>query len=192
MSAIETIATYGKARILLGDDFIQPEELEAKHFGRAYSEEQLNWFRETLPSEEVLKWCRDNGYVLIAGPNRPIAYARTYAKCAKPDEANTHWIMLRKEPVPGSASKNWSEQQALLTETEATPNAAEVVWCLTTYRVVRGIYLLPNVSVRTSSFASDGQRVIVGNFDVTGVHIDYCEDDSRYTDVRLSATRKHN
>ncbi len=190
MSTTATIPTYGKARILLGEDFIQPEELEAKGFGRAYSKEQLDKFRDTMPSEEVLKWCCDSACVLIAGPSYPIAYARTYAKFAKPDEADTHWIMLRKEPVPGSASKNWSEQQALLSEAEVTPNAAEVVWCLTAYRAVRGMYLLPNVSVRTSSLASEGQRVIVGNFDIKGVHIDYCGDDSRYFDVRLAAARK--
>ncbi len=190
MSATETIPTYGKAHILLGEDFIQPEVLEAKHFGRTYSKEQLDQFRDTVPSEVVLKWCRDNAYVLIAGPNRPVAYARTYAKFAKPDEADTHWIMLRKEPVTGSASKSWGEQQTLLSENEVVPNAAEVVWCLTAYRAVRGMYLLPNVSVRTSSLASDGQRVIVGNFDVKGVHIDYCGDDSRYYDVRLASARK--
>lgn len=68
--------------------------------------------------------------------------------------------MLRKEPVQGSTSKNWNEQQALLSENEVTPNVAEVAWCVTTYKAVRNTHLLPSVYVRTSSLDSGGRRVL--------------------------------
>lgn len=156
--------------------------------GIVYTDEQLSQFGDTVPSQEALEWCRDNGYILIAGPNRPMSLLEVrslkkdyfYSKeggwyfeqaVAQNDKAETRWIMLRKEPVPQSTSKNWNEQQALLSEDEVTPNVAEVAWCVTTYKAVRNTYLLSSVYVRTSSLDSDGDRVFVGSFGAKGLSV---------------------
>ena len=171
---------YDLARTILGKDFISPEEI-TKSRGVVYTKDQLAKFGETLPSQEVLVWCRDNGYMVVAGPNKPMSlleirdlkseylysktggwYAESKETFSRNDKADTRWIMVRKEPVAESASETWDEQQALLTEVEVTPNAAEVVWVVTTYKAVRGVYLFPNVYVRTSSLGSGGYRVYVG------------------------------
>jgi hypothetical protein len=174
---------YDLARTILGKDFISPEEV-TKSRGIVYTDDQLAKFGDTLPSQEVLVWCRDNGYMVVAGPNKPMSlleirdlkseylYSKTggwYAKSkeafSRSDKADTRWIMVRKEPVPESIRKTWSEQQALLSKVEVTPNVAEVVWAVTTYKAVRGVYLLPSIYVRTSSLDSGGRHVVVGRFD---------------------------
>ena len=200
MNALVTL--YASAQRILGKDFISPEEI-AEHRRMYYTEEQLEQFEQSLPSMEVLEWCRDNGYMLIAGPNRPMSFLEVRSlnknyfylrgsvqNFAEIDKAETRWIMLRKEPVQGSTSKNWSEQQALLSETEVTPNVAEVTWCVTTYKVVRNVYLFPRIFVRTSSLGPDGDRILIGGFGVGGLGVDDFGDDGRIHLIGLSAARK--
>ncbi len=198
---------YDLARTILGKDFISPEEVAKSRKGVAYTDDQLSQFSDTVPSQEMLEWCRDNGYMVVAGPNRPMSllevralrkdhfYSKEggwYAEQAfvQNDKVETRWIMLRKEPVPQSTSKNWNEQQALLSADEVTPNVSEVTWCVTTYKAVRNIYLLPSIYVRTSSLDSDGDRVYVGHFDAEGLDVDYYWDGVRHGNLGLSGGRK--
>lgn len=201
------VPDYDLARAILGKDFISPEEVAKSRKGVVYTDDQLAQFGDTVPSQEVLEWCRDNGYMVVAGPAKPMSmleirdlrsdyfYSKKggwYAEraFARDDKADTRWIMLRKEPVPESTSKNWGEQQALLSDNEITPNAAEVVWCVTTYKAVRNVYLLPSIYVRTSSLDSDGHRVHVGYFVAEGLCVSSWHDDLRSGDIGLSAARK--
>lgn len=198
---------YELVRTILGKDFISPEDIMKSRKSVVYTDDQLSQFGDTMPSQEVLEWCRDNGSMLIAGPNRPLSlleirslksdcfYSKrdcSYAEqaFAQNDKVETCWIMLRKEPVPQSTSKNWNGQQALLSEAEVTPNVAEVAWCVTTYKDVRNAYLLPSVYVRTSSLSSDGRRVLVGSFDASGLSVSFCWGSRSYGHIGLSAARK--
>jgi len=52
---------------VLGDDFISPEKV-AEVRGVSYSSEQLKQLADTLPTQEQLQWCKENGYALVAGP----------------------------------------------------------------------------------------------------------------------------
>jgi hypothetical protein len=70
------------------------------------------------------------------------------------------------------------------------PNVAEAGWCRTTYKAVRGVYLLPNLYVRTSSVGSDGHRVYVGDFDAGGLGVSFYWGDYRNFYVGVSASRK--
>ena len=202
------------ARTILGRDFISPEDIMKSCKGVVYTDEQLSQFHDTTPSQEVLEWCRDNGYILIAGPNRPMSLLEIrslknnyfpksdhiYSQedgCwyedegfARNDKVETGWIMVLKEPVPQSTSMKWNEQQGLLSETEVTPNVAEVAWCLTTYKAVRNTYLLPTVYVRTSSIDSNSYRVDIGYFTAKGLDLLNCSDDRNLENLGLSAARK--
>lgn len=199
--------SYDLARHILGNDFISPKEVMSARDGVVYTDKQLTQFGETVPSQEVLEWCRDNGYMLVAGPNRPMSLLEVralrkdyfYSKevgwyaeqaFARNDKAETRWIMLRKEPVPQSTSKNWNEQQALLSDDEVTPNVAEVAWCVTTYKAVRNTYLLPSFYVRTSSLDSGGRHVDVYTIAAEGLGVDNCWGDNRFGDLGVSAARK--
>ena len=204
-------SNYDLARTILGKDFISPEQI-AKSCKLVYTDEQLATFGDTLPAQDVLEWCRENGYILVAGPPRAISlleirdlqpnyfyskqggwYAESKEVFSRRDRAATAWIMLRKESVPESQRKSWDKQQTLLSEFEIVPNAAETAWAITTYKAVRGVYLLPNVYVRTSSLDSVGDRVSVGGFDEGGLSVGNGRwDVYRSGDLGLSSARKSN
>ena len=199
---------YDVAKSVLGKDFISPEEI-AKARDLVYTDEQLATFGETLPTLEVLEWCRDNGMMLVAGPPKAMSlleiralkpayfyskdggwYAEDAEAFSRNDKAEPVWIALRKEPVTGSLDKNWAKQNALVVAPMVVPNAAEVVWGLTTYRALWGTRLLPNVYVRTSSCDSIGNRVYVGYFDSDGLDVNFYWDNDRDDNLGVSAARK--
>lgn len=204
--------SYDDVRAILGKDFITPEEIAtARKLTYTYNEDQLQHFADTLPSEEELLWLRDNGFMLVAGPsiqmsllevrsiNNKLFYAETegwYAnereKFARDENVNCEWLMLRKTPVANSTSKTWNDQQKLISEVEFVPNAAEVCWALTTFKEVRGEYLLPNIYVRTSSVDADGYRVCVGGFVGDGLDVSGCSDDGCSGGLGVASARKRN
>ncbi len=203
------VPDYALAREILGDDFIAPEEI-AEARGLAYTDEQIKELGSSLPSQEVLEWCRDNDCMLVAGPPKAKSlldirdlerdyfyskrggwYADEAEAFARNDKVYCRWLIIRKTPVENSTNKNWDEQQALLSDVEITPNIAELVWALTTYKAVRDIYLLPSLYVRTSSVDSVGSRVYVGIFDRHGLCVVLLWiDDDRDSDLGVSAARK--
>jgi hypothetical protein len=200
---------YELASAILGKDFITPEEIVSARPGIVYTEAQLEEFESTLPPREELDWLRENGFMLVAGPPRPMSlleirdirneylhsktggwYSNDKEKFSRDHKATTKWLKLRKGPVPNSTRKNWNEQQPLLSDVEYVPNAAEAVWGVTSYKAVRGVYLLPNVCVWTSSLDSDGLRIYVGYFDAKGLNVHYYWDDLRYDVLGLVSARK--
>ena len=99
--------------------------------------------------------------------------------------------MIRKELVPGSFSKNWEEQQELLIKgVEITPNVAEVAWCVTAYKAIRGVYLLWTFYVRTSSLDSEGRPVYLGCFTDEGLFVGSEWDYARDFHFGVSSRRK--
>lgn len=206
MSLTKTSASYDHARILLGDDFIPPEEVKDNRSGIDYSQEQLNQFQDTMPSIDVLMWCRDNNYILVAGPPKEMSILETFdlqpeyffwkdrsrytnRKFVPIDKVGTGWILLSREPVHDSIKATWEHQQALLRDFETIPNATELIWCITTYKAVRNTYLLPTNFVRTSSRDLDGHRIIVGQ-SATGLQMYMFWDNMRDVYVGVASNRK--
>lgn len=200
---------YTVARQILGKDFIAPEEIAAVRGGITYNPEQLLELGDTVPSTEVLEWCRDNGFMVVAGPSRPMSlldirelershfyfktegwYANPNEVFARNDKAICRWLLIRKEPISGSTSKTWDEQTKLLSDLEAVPNVAEQVWTMTTYKAVRGIYPLSSIYVRTSSVGSGGGRVHVGRFDGDGLSVFSWSGHDRRGFLGVSSSRK--
>ena len=187
---------YTLAQSILGADFITPEEVSKARTSIVYTDEQITALAESLPSEDVLKWCKDNGYAVMPAPPTAMSlldvrelqsghfYRKTrgwYAdqKFAREDKTSFGWLAIRKTPVPNSTSKNWKEQGKLLSALEHVPNAAEMGWFITTYFEVRGVRLFEGIYVRTSSLDSDGSRVDVGYFGSEGLYVIYWHDDIR-------------
>jgi len=180
---------HNRAKLILGKDFITTEEIsQARNL--AYNDEQLKMFADTLPSEEDIIWLRDNNYALVAGPPNPMSlieirdmkpeyfytktggwYSESKEEFSRNDKVLPAWLGLRKNPVPNSTSKNWDEQNSLLTKVERVPNSAETAWGITTYKAVCKIYLLKSIYVRTSSVPSGGDRVFLGCFDSDGFDV---------------------
>ena len=198
---------YGLAQSILGADFITPEEVTKARPSIVYTAEQITALAESLPSEDVLKWCKENGYAVMPAPPtamstldvREIQSAHFYSKTggwyadqkfAREDKTSFGWLLIKKTPVSNSTSKTWNEQNKLLSALEKVPNAAEMCWFITTYFEVRGVRLFEGVYVRTSSLDSVGHRVDVGFFDSDGLIVSYYWDGRRHDFLGVSAARK--
>jgi hypothetical protein len=198
---------YAIAQSILGNDFITPEEVAKTRPGIVYTDEQIATLASTLPSADMLRWCKDNGYAVMPAPPtalslldvRTLATGNFYSKTggwyadqefASKDKTTFGWLAIRKTPVPNSTNRTWSDQEKLLSGVESVPNAAEMSWFITTYFAVRGVRLFANVYVRTSSLDSDGYHVSVGYFDAGGLYVDYWHDDYRHSSIGVSSARK--
>ncbi len=199
--------SYTLARSILGDDLITPEEIMRSRDGVSYTRQQRSQFRETIPPKEVLEWGRDNGYMLVAGPGRPMSlleirelnrdyfYAQGRAwyeefAFSQEKKVGPEWIMLRKEPAPRTFSKHWNDQLGTLTQNEAPATAVEVVWGLTTYKAVRDVYLLSSrIFTRTDDMVLS-RRVNLGHFDEDGLRLNNDRDGTRDGLFGLSPVRK--
>lgn len=197
------------ARLILGDDYITPEEV-ANAYGTSYTDEQLEHFADTLPDTQTILWLRANGYMLIAGPptemnllevwelDNKLFYSKTEGWWSESNQtfsredkvACGEWLAIRKDEVPNSFSKTWKEQQDLLGEDEHVPNAPEVSYAVTAYFKARDIYLLRGKYVRTSSVSADGDRVYVGLFDGGGLSVNDFWSGDRGSDIGVSSARK--
>jgi len=200
------VPEYELARTILGKDFIPPERIMRSCKGIAYTNKQLAQFKKTVPAREILEWCRDNNFMLIAGPDRPMSFLEInvmrsnyfyfgksgfYAdrNFSQKDKVETKWHMICKVPAPESVLKSWEEQQDTISDVETVPNVAEFTWAITTYKKIRGVYLFHKFYVRTSSLDLDGNHISVGNFDKRGMFIDAIRDGLRFGLLGLSVTR---
>ncbi len=197
---------YRLAQSILGADFITPEEVTKARGAIVYTVEQITALAG-LPSEDVLKWCKDNGYAVMPAPPtamstldvREIQSAHFNSKTggwyadqkfAHEDKTSFGWLLIKKTPVSNSTGKTWNDQNKLLSALEKAPNAAEMGWFITTYFEVRCIRLFEGVCVRTSSLGSGGGRVVVGGFDSGGLYVSNAWFDNHGDDFGLSAARK--
>ncbi len=204
------LSRYKFATATLEGDFIGPQEIAAARPGVTYSRQQLKTFEDTLPICDEIVWLRDNGFMLVAGPPEPMSllgirelnpeyffprtrgwYYSERERFSRDEKATTKWLKLRKGPLPGSTDKSWNEQIALLSDVEYVPNDAEVEWGITAYKAVRGVYLLPNVLVRTASRDGVVQgHVYMGYFAEQGLHISGYWDASRSVPLGIASARK--
>ncbi|MFZ2253479.1 MAG: hypothetical protein WAW13_04940 [Minisyncoccia bacterium] len=195
------------ARSILGADFITPEEVTKARPHIVYQGDQITALAESLPPQDLLKWCKDNGYAVIPAPPtamsmldvREIQPAHFYSKMggwyaeqkfAHKDRTSFGWLVLKKTPVANSTSKNWDEQNKLLSSLECVPNAAEMSWFITIYFEVCGVRLFEDVYVRTSSIDSGCGRVRIGVFNAGGLHVNNNWDDDCSRTLGLSSSMK--
>ena len=132
-------SNYDLARTILGKEFISPDEVELVR-NITYGDELQQYFSRTLPSEEVLLWLRDNGFVLIPGPSYPMSVLQIHGlsqesfydhqpcwwnnnqQFASDEKVTAQWLMLYKvDGVP-------AYRRYLLQDTKRVPNAADVCW----------------------------------------------------------------
>ncbi|MFA5996532.1 MAG: hypothetical protein WC790_02320 [Candidatus Paceibacterota bacterium] len=201
------VPVYALAKSILGGDFITVGEIMAARPDITYSFEQVAKLAATIPSEDVLRSLKENGYGLMPRPPKAISlldirstrpsyfYSRTggwYADqaFARDDMTGSGWLAIKKTPVNGSLSKNWDEQNKLLSNVEQVPNVVEMSWFITIFFDVRGVRPFEKVYVRTNSLGSGGTRVYVGFFDVEGLGINDDLDDDRDDHLGLASARK--
>lgn len=163
---------YDRARLILGLDLLTPQEVMTA-CGTVYTADQLQLLADTLPTVEELQLLKQDGYLLV-----PDCYDPTM-----------RWLKVPKTIYwPGSLNKNWDEQVTLVSVNHYVLNTPDVVWILKAYRAVRGIWLLSEHYVRTSSVRPNG-HLAPGLFHEHGADINGCPDDIRTSHLGIAIAR---
>jgi hypothetical protein len=152
-------------------------------------------------SQELLMDCRQT-HVLVAcarvslmglRARVPDAFYFKRAWYATEDFAKqplrARWRLLRKEPVPGTTSKTWDRQVAVLRADETTPGVCEMALAILLHYLETGERLFSTVYARTSDVDSNGRRVGLGRFGRDGLRIRSWGDHPDYY-VGLAGVRK--
>lgn len=113
-------------REIMGEDIIFPQEV-ATAFNIKYSEEDLRKFEVNMPSQATLRWCKESGFAVVAGPPTPttlsalrsmqvsaafpelfdetinkagLVYMRSFATGEdKEGEVRSDWLIIRKNTL---------------------------------------------------------------------------------------------
>ena len=199
----EPSTSQKRAREIMGRNIFGIEEA-IKHFGVNPSKRDLAYMAEVPFSEEVLSACKDTHVLVAVFPmsildirgkvERGFFYSyedawynkQAFAK----DKGAMGWQLVRKTPVENSTSKNWNEQQALLSKDEETPKAQVMVYTIIGHYLATGERLFDKLYVRCVDLDSDGRRVRVGRFGAGGLLVDVWDDGDRNGYIGLSSARK--
>lgn len=188
--------SLAEAKAIMGNNFHNPEGW-AKACGFRLSKAHKEIFAGVPFSAELPNLVKDT-HILV--PILKLSVMQLHAKhnalfYSKEDpwysaeefateQADVGWMLLRREILPGSTSKTYIEQQAMLPEGEYLPSAAELLQAIVCHAVLSGERLLPDVYARTSSVDSYGRRVGLGYFGAGGLHVDAWRD---YANSYISA-----
>ncbi len=195
------------ARMIMGQNFIFPSDVMSKLTVKYSSSDLLKL--ATIPfGESVLRECKDT-HILF--PSFPLSILETREKApnklfysysdawynghsfAHSERPEVRWHLIRKDRVPNSTNKTYSQQMALLSNQEENPPAVVLAQLMVIYHMMTGTKLYTwekNDGVRSSSLSSDGGRVYV-LFYGGQLHVDYWYDgDSSDSYLGLAASRK--
>lgn len=176
---------HENARRILGEYFVSPEEIRGI-VGVDYSEKQISHLTKTIPSEEVLWWLRDSGYLLVAGPpirlslykihgikrefffnsfNRKDGsnnYLGRYNKFLSAEMVSCRWLIVSKAPIAKSSERDEFLLKNLACYPEYVPKAVEIVWASMAFRELRNRWPSRSLFCGTSSVGASGLSVFVG------------------------------
>ncbi len=195
-----------RAQRIMGKHYVGPDAA-TQHLGVQYTDQELAMLSVVPFSETVLKDCAKT-HVLVAGAPLSILEVRERTqgkgklfysiddtwynkeKFARDEKVNVQWYLVRKDAVANSFSKNWDEQQVLLTPEEITPRACEVVYASILTFLATSTRLFEKYYVRCSDVSSDGHHVYVGVFGADGLCVSFRWADNRNDSLGLAARRK--
>lgn len=171
--------SYDLARLILGDDFISPEEV-SDILGESYNENQLYNLRHTLPDPKRLQRLYNDGYVLSAYPPKNLSLIDLEKFVSRPFEGNSfkkEKDRFSSEVVYSCAEnatrksgdcwlavkKNFGSNDCLRPYYEYRPCVATVSYIVIAYYKLRKSALFEGSSVETSSEFSFGSEVAMNS-----------------------------
>jgi len=197
----EPTISQKRAREIMGRSFFGVEEA-IKHFGVNPTPQQLAALSEIPFSEAVLEQSKDTHVLVAVFPlslleirgkvESKLFYDQSWYNKESFAKARGEvtWQLIRKTKVANSTSKNWQEQQALLSKDDEVPSAQVMVYTIIGHYLTTGERLFEHIFVRTFSVDSDGYRVVVGRFDSGGLGVNDYRGGSRGGYLGVSFARK--
>jgi len=191
-----------RSREIMAKNFFGVEEA-IRCFGVSPSRVQLAVLSEIPFSESTLEQSKDTHVLVAVFPlsildirsnvqDKGLFYSQDwYDKQAFAKECGeVSWQLVRKTLVDNSTSKNWQEQQALLSKDDEVPTSQVMVYTIIGHYLATGERLFEHIYVRTSSVDSDGRRVDVGSFDSGGLRVNAYWGGCRNDVLGVSSARK--
>jgi len=197
----EPTTSQKRAREIMGRSFFGVEEA-IKHFGVNPTPQQLAALSEIPFSEAVLEQSKDTHVLVAVFPlsvleirgkvESKLFYDQSWynKESFAKERGEVTWQLVRKTEVANSTSKNWQEQQALLSKDDEVPSAQVMVYTIIGHYLTTGERLFEHIYVRTFSVGSNGSRVVVGLFGSGGLSVNDYWDDDRYDSLGVSFARK--
>ena len=192
------------ARKIMGENFLGIEEA-IQHFGRCFSEPELQALAEIPFSETVLHECKDT-HILVCVPSLSILdirgkvenrlfFSHDDAWYNEQRFANNNgkfgWRLVRKTAVPDSNSKNWEQQQKLLPKGNFVPDTRTITYTIICHYLATGKLIFnSDYYVRTSDVDSVDCHVSIGYFGFRGLNISSFQDDDNGDNLCLASARK--
>lgn len=174
-----------------------------KYFKIKPTSQQLSALAEIPFSEEVLQECKDTHVLVAVFPmsvldirgkvqDKGLFYSQDWynKQSFAKERGECSWQLISKTSVDNLTSKNWQEQQLLLTKDEEVPDARIMIYTIIGYFLNTGERLFEKIYVRTSSVDSDGYRVSVGCVDSYGLLVGFSWDGFRVGDLAVASARK--
>ena len=101
------------------------------------------------------------------------------------------WRLIRKTPIEKCTNLSWKDQQAYVLMTAEIPSARQFVYMVVLYRLATGERLYKHIYLRTSSFSSRDNRILVGDIGVDGVQVgDFSKDENWHNNISLTTAEK--
>ena len=100
------------------------------------------------------------------------------------------WQLVRKTPVVNSTSKDWSEQQSILSNNDEVPTARVMVYSIIGCYLATSEWLFDTIYVRTSSVDGQSNRVALGGFGSDWLYLNHWKDDERLSCLGLASGRR--
>lgn len=204
----EATTTQKAARAIMGKNFFGIEEA-VTHFDVRPTRSQLSALAEIPFTEAELREAKDTHVLVAVFPlsildirdrvnGKKISNGQRFfyeqdwynKQAFAKDRGDVRWQLVRKTPVENSTSKNWQEQQALLSDKDETPKAQVMVYTIVGHFLATGERLFEKIYVRCSDVGSDGDRIHVGNFVFDGLGVYSYWDGLRDGSVAVSSARK--
>ncbi|MFA6183671.1 MAG: hypothetical protein WC682_01050 [Parcubacteria group bacterium] len=159
---------YDDAHMILGKDFISPEEIAKAFCKNIYSKKMLQHYIDTLPAQHEIEWARDKGHVLVAGPPKKMTleeinslFSDYFCRKRKDPEfysnhCSGHWA----DPVQANkeVEEIFNRQEAiqltwLMISKNIVPLSDDDTWEEIQWRIFKGGYI-PTITEVIWSFAS--------------------------------------
>lgn len=167
--AVDTADPYQAVRHLLGNDLITPEDI-TQTIGLPYTRQQLQAYSAELPNAEILQWCHDRHYFLVAGPHVALSVLEVFELFTEifPEEywlryrqhlsggnlsLGVRWLAINIRPQQLLRGKTYPLQQKLLhPEYERPAGMVGTAWVIAMAKKVRNITLDGAIRTNTSTF----------------------------------------
>jgi hypothetical protein len=191
--------TLAEAAQIMGSNFHGPQHTN-KYFGVRMGQKV---FKSVPFDAETLRAVADT-HVLVAAPavsvmdirgkatdvfysNRDPWYGLREQKFAQA-KIEAGWYLVRKDEVPHSTSKRWSDQQTMVKSPDFVPEANLAAYAYAVHFLATGERMFSRVWTRTNSVAAEGGRVYLDG-DADGLGVDDWNDGAG-CDVGVASARK--